>query len=118
VPKGRHHPMFAKVAELGTFAKSDTERKLLDMFRAFQYPRWPYLFPPGTPKERVQILRDAIRKSLADPEFTAEYTKLMGDPPAPMDGEELEKAIKELPRDKEVVQLYQKMAGADPLPAR
>jgi hypothetical protein len=30
----------------------------------------------------------------------------------------LEKAIKELPRDKEVVQLYQKLAGADPLPAR
>jgi hypothetical protein len=34
---------------LGTFAKTDTERKLLDMFRAFQYPRWPYVFPPGTP---------------------------------------------------------------------
>ncbi|HKY07567.1 MAG TPA: hypothetical protein VJQ55_04975, partial [Candidatus Binatia bacterium] len=118
VPKGRYHPMFAKVPELGTFAKTDTERKLLDMFRAFQYPRWPYLFTPGTPKDRVQIIRDAIRKSLADPEFTAEYTKLMGDPPAPMDGEELEKAIKELPRDKEVVALYQKMAGADPLPPR
>jgi tripartite-type tricarboxylate transporter receptor subunit TctC len=118
VPKGRHHPMFAKVAELGTFTKTDTERKLLDMFRAFQYPRWPYLFPPGTPKERVQIIRDAVRKSLADPEFSAEYTKLMGDGPVPMGGEELEKVIKELPRDKEVVALYQKMAGADPLPTR
>jgi hypothetical protein len=33
--------------------------------------------------------------------------------------EELEKkAIKELPRDKDVLQLYQKLAGADPLPAR
>ena len=32
--------------------------------------------------------------------------------------EELETAIKELPRDKEVVQLYQKLAGADPLPPR
>jgi len=32
--------------------------------------------------------------------------------------EELEKAIKELPRDKEVVQLYQKLTGANPLPAR
>ncbi|MGH7808692.1 MAG: hypothetical protein ACREP5_00285, partial [Candidatus Binatia bacterium] len=34
VPKGRHHPTFAHVPELGTFAKSDIERKLLDMFRA------------------------------------------------------------------------------------
>jgi hypothetical protein len=42
----------------------------------------------------------------------------MGDPPSPLDGEELERAIKELPRDKEVVELYQKMAGGDPLPSR
>jgi len=42
----------------------------------------------------------------------------MGDDPNPLSGEELEKAIKELPRDKEVVQLYPKFAGADLLPAR
>lgn len=118
VPKGRHHPAFAQVPELGSFAKSDNERKLLDMFRAFQYPRWPYIFPPGTPKERVQIIREAMRKSFADPAFPAEFTKLMGDGPAPLTGEELERAIKELPRDAEVVQLYKKMAGADPLPTR
>jgi hypothetical protein len=59
-----------------------------------------------------------MRKAFADPEFPVEYKKLMGDPPAPLDGEELEQAIKELPRDKEVVQLYQKLAGADPLPPR
>jgi tripartite-type tricarboxylate transporter receptor subunit TctC len=118
VPNGRFHPVFAKVPELGTFAKTDHERKLLDMFRAFQYPRWPYIFPPGTPAERVQIIREAMRRAFADPEFPVEYKKLMGDPPAPLNGEELETAIKELPRDKEVVQLYQKLAGAGPLPPR
>ncbi len=118
VPKGRHHPTFAQLPEFGSFAKSDTERKLLDMFRAFQYPRWPYIFPPGTPKDRVQIIREAMRKAFADPEFPGEYRKLMGDDPNPLGGEELERAIKELPRDKEVVQLYQKLAGGDPLPNR
>jgi len=118
VPKGRHHPSFAHVAELGSFAKTETERKLLDMFRAFQYPRWPYLFPPGTPKDRVQIIREAMSRAFADPEFPAEFRKLMGDDPAPLGGEELERTIKELPRDKEVVQLYQKLAGGDPLPVR
>ena len=118
VPKGRHHPSFAQVAELGSFAKTESERKLLDMFRAFQYPRWPYIFPPGTPRDRVQIIRDAISKAFADPEFPAEFRKLMGDEPAPLGGEELERTIKELPRDKEVVQLYQKIAGAEPLPPR
>ena len=118
VPNGRHHPKFAQVPEFGSFAKNDIERKLLDMFRAFQYPRWPYIFPPGTPKEPVQIIREAMRKSFADPEFPKEFNKLMGDDPAPMGGEELERAIKELPRDQEVVQLYKKLAGGDPLPAR
>jgi tripartite-type tricarboxylate transporter receptor subunit TctC len=118
VPKGRHHPTFTQVPELGSFAKTETERKLLDMFRAFQYPRWPYIFPPGTPADRVQIIREAMRKAMADPEFPVEFKKLMGDDPAPMGGEELERAIKELPRDKEVVQLYQKIAGSDVLPPR
>ena len=59
-----------------------------------------------------------MRKSFADPEFPVEFKKLMGDGPAPLSGEELERAIKDLPRDKEDVQLYQKLAGADPLPAR
>jgi hypothetical protein len=118
VPKGRHHPSFSDVAELGSFAKTETERKLLDMFRAFQYPRWPYIFPPGTPKEPVQIIREAMRKAFLDPQFPAEYRKLMGDDPNPLNGEELEQAIKELPRDPEVVKLYQKLAGPNPLPAR
>ena len=59
-----------------------------------------------------------MRKAFADPESPKEFHKLMGDDPAPLGGEELEKAIKESPRDKEVVQLYQKLAGADSLPAR
>lgn len=118
VPKGRHHPSFSQLPDLATFAKSDVERKLLDMFRAFQYPRWPYLFPPGTPNERVQTIRTAMSKAFADPEFPVEYKKLMGDGPSPLSGEELESAIKELPRDKEVVRLYQKLAGAEPLPRR
>jgi tripartite-type tricarboxylate transporter receptor subunit TctC len=118
VPRGRYHPSFAHLPELGSFARSEKERKLLDMFRAFQYPRWPYVFPPGTPRERVQIIREAMRKTFADPEFRAEFKKLMGDDPVPLGGEELERAIRELPRDPEVVQLYKKLAGADPLPPR
>ena len=52
-----------------------------------------------------------MHKSFADPDFPKEVHTLTG-------GEELEKAIKELPRDKVVVQLYQKLAGADSLPVR
>jgi len=118
VPKDAHHPSFANLPELTSFAKSEKERKLLDVFRSFQYPRWPYLFPPGTPKERVGVIREAMRKSFADPEFSAEFKKLMGDDASPVSGEDLERAIRELPRDPDVIQLYNKMAGPDHLPSR
>ena len=118
-PKAGITRSFAQVPEFGSFAKSETERKLLDMFRAFQYPRWPYIFPPGTPKERVQIIREAIRKSFADPEFPGEFKKLMGDDPAPLGGEELRAVDQRIaPRSRRSCSLYQKLAGADPLPAR
>ena len=100
VPRGRHHPTFAQLPEFGSFAKTDIERKLLDMFRAFQYPRWPYIFPPGTPKDRVQIIREAMNKSFADPEFPGEFKKLMGDGPAPLSGEELSERSKNCPATK------------------
>jgi tripartite-type tricarboxylate transporter receptor subunit TctC len=117
VPRGRFHPAFKNVPEFDTFAKADVDKRLLNMFRAFQYPRWPYIFPPGTPKEPVQIIREAMRKAFADPEFPRYFKKLMGDEPNPLGGEELEQTIKELPRDQEVVQLYKKLAGPDPLPS-
>jgi tripartite-type tricarboxylate transporter receptor subunit TctC len=118
VPKDSRHPSFANLPELTSFAKSENERKLLDVFRAFQYPRWPYIFPPGTPKERVGIIREAMRKSFSDPEFLAEFKKLMGDDASPVGGEDLERAIRELPRDPDVIQLYNKMGGPDRLPSR
>jgi len=41
-----------------------------------------------------------MRRAFADPEFPKEFHKLMGDDPAPLGGEELEKAIKALLREK------------------
>lgn len=55
----------------------------------------PYSLPPGTPKERVRILRVAFQETLKDPEFLAdtEKSKLEVDP---ISGEELEKVVADL----------------------
>lgn len=118
VPKGRRHPhpVFAKLPDIERFTKSDRERKVLAMQRAFVSAGTPFLFPPGTPPDKVQLLREAMRKTFADPEFHAEFRKLVGEEPTPLPPEELEKAIRELPRDPEVVELFNKLAGADALP--
>jgi hypothetical protein len=118
VPKGTPHRDLPGLPDLDKFARTDKERKVLDLFRAFQYPRWPIHLPPGTPKELVQILREAMAKTYKDPGFQQDFRKLMGRDPSPLTGEELQKAVRELPRDAEVIALYKKFADAGPLPPR
>jgi tripartite-type tricarboxylate transporter receptor subunit TctC len=118
IPRGNRPDGFAPLPEIESFAKSETERKLLTMYRAFRLVGTPYVLAPGTPKPQVQILQDAFRKALRDPEFHREFKKLSGFDVSPLMPEEQDKAIRELPRDREVVELFKKLAGADPLPPR
>ncbi|MGB7949470.1 MAG: hypothetical protein WCH75_17420 [Candidatus Binatia bacterium] len=118
IPKGKFHPRFANVPDADSLAKNDKERQLINLFREFMYPRWPYVLPPGTPAEIVKTLREAMNKSFKDPGFPPEFKKLMGSEPTPLSGEEVEKSIRELPRDPEIVGMYKKIAEHGPLPPR
>jgi hypothetical protein len=119
VPKGRYVPPYSQdIPEIDVFAKSEKEQRLLSLYRAFIYPRWPYFLPPGTPKELVAILRDATEKSFKDPGFAKEFKKLTGVDPSPIPAEAIEAAIKELPRDPETIGLYKHLADHRPMPAR
>jgi tripartite-type tricarboxylate transporter receptor subunit TctC len=119
LPRGNHHPVYPKrLPEIDTFAKTQQDRELLQLYRAFLYPRWPYFLPPGTPKEIVSILRDAMAKAFADAGFAAEFKKLTGSDPSPLTGKEVEDAVRNLTRDPEVIALYKKLADSGPLPVR
>jgi tripartite-type tricarboxylate transporter receptor subunit TctC len=118
VPKGNRSAAFAQLPELETFAGSEKERKLVAMYRTFRLVGTPYVFPPGTPKAQVQILRDAMKKAYQDPEFHKDFKKISGFDASPIMPEEMEKAIRDLPRDKETVELLKKLSGAEPMPAR
>jgi hypothetical protein len=118
VPAGNTHPEFPHLRELGTFAKTKKERRLLAMARSFETLGQPTVTPPGLPKDRLAILQEGFRKALSDPEFLRNYKKLTGDDPSPLMPDEVEKVIKDLPQDTELVELYKKIAGGGPLPAR
>jgi tripartite-type tricarboxylate transporter receptor subunit TctC len=68
------------------------------------------VLPPGTPKDRVQILRRAFMETMKDPEFLADATKAKLDI-NPLDGAELERNVHEvfnldkslIPRAKEIL---------------
>jgi tripartite-type tricarboxylate transporter receptor subunit TctC len=118
VPKGLKQPGFDGLPEIEEFAKSEKERKLLAMVRTFRQVGTPSMLPPGTPPEQVKILRTAMAKMYSDPEFYKDYRKLVGEEPTPILGEEMERGIKDLPRDPELVDLFKKLNAAEPLPAR
>jgi tripartite-type tricarboxylate transporter receptor subunit TctC len=118
IPKGDKHPQFRQLPELESFARSDRERKLIVLARAFRVAGGPSVLPPGTPKDRVAVLQEAFRKTYKDPEFLREYKKLTGDEASPLLPEDHEKAIRDIPREPEIIELYKKIVGAEPLPPR
>jgi tripartite-type tricarboxylate transporter receptor subunit TctC len=118
VPKGNKHSRFGHLPELENFAKSDRERKVLAMQRGLRQAGSPYVLPPGTPKERVEILRTAMRKTFEDPAFHADFKKLAGEQATPIFAEEEEKVVRAIPRDSEIRELFKKISGDGPLPPR
>lgn len=119
-PKGFRfkHPAFASVPALETFVRNEKERDVLNLVRSFRYAGTPWVAPPGVPKERAEILQNAMRKTLKDPEFFKRYEKLTGAVPTPLLPEEQTKAIRGFPRDPEVISVIKKLAGPGALPPR
>jgi tripartite-type tricarboxylate transporter receptor subunit TctC len=112
------HPRLARLPEIESFAKIEKERKLLAMWRGFRTAASPYVLPPGTPKDRVEILQEAMRKVFRDPEFRVEFKKLVTEDASPLMPEELTRIVREMPRDPEVVEILKKFSGVEPLPSR
>jgi tripartite-type tricarboxylate transporter receptor subunit TctC len=86
-------PDLPKVAVAIELAKSEEARKLIQagIHDTAAITR-PYALPPGTPKERVQILRRAFRETMQDKDFQAEAVKSKLDVD-PVSGEEVEKIV-------------------------
>lgn len=117
-PKGNRHPRFAHLPELESFTKSDKERRLLSLQRTLRLTGSTLLLPPGTAKEPAEILQEAMRKAFKDPAFLEAYRKATGEDATPVMPEELQRIVKEVPQDPEVVGLFSRITGPEALPDR
>jgi tripartite-type tricarboxylate transporter receptor subunit TctC len=92
LPSGRH-PDLPNVPSILDYVKNEEGRKIVQT-SVFDYGAIarPYVFPPGTPKDRVQALRKGLADTYKDPEFIADAQKARLDM-APLSGEELEKIV-------------------------
>ncbi|MGH7810622.1 MAG: Bug family tripartite tricarboxylate transporter substrate binding protein [Candidatus Binatia bacterium] len=72
----RNHPDLHNVPQAIKLAKSDESRRMIEVgIHGDSDIVRTYTLPPGTPKDRVQILRNAFEATLKDPEFTADAKK-------------------------------------------
>lgn len=120
IPKDLKHsdPRLLRLPEIESFARSQQDRRLIQLFRGVRGLGQPFVLPPGTPSEQVKILRDAMRRAFADSEYTKTYEKLTSEPAMPITPEEFEKQLRELPRESELIDLFKRFSGPAPLPAR
>lgn len=84
------HADLPKVPVVGSLARSDDDRQLIKLstYGLISITRL-YALPPGTPKDRVRILRQAFQDTLKDKEFLAEAEKARIDV-NPVSAEEIE----------------------------
>lgn len=83
----------ANVRRVVDYVKNELDRKVIQVgIHEYNPTARPYVLPPGTPKDRVQILRKAFTDTMKDPEFLADAEKSKLDL-NPLTGEELEKSV-------------------------
>ena len=66
-----------KVPRLIEFARTDEQKKVVEIgVHAVNDFARPFVAPPGTPKDRVTMLRKAFAEMLKDPEFLSDTAKM------------------------------------------
>lgn len=90
------HPEFPKLPMALNYAKTEEAKRLISTVARVHGPTVrPYVLPPSTPKDRVQIIRKAFMDTMNDPEFLAEAKKANLDI-NPDDGATLEQSVKDI----------------------
>lgn len=90
----KKHEDLPKVPLVMDLADTPQEKQILRLIFARQTMGRPYVAPPGVPKERVKVLREAFMATMKDPAFRAEAekAKLEIDP---VSGEEVQEIVEE-----------------------
>ena len=88
----KKHPGMNPAPLVTEFAKTDSDRGVLELIFARQDMAYPIVAPPGTPPERVAVLRKAFEAVLKDPDYLADAKKQHLET-AYMRGEEVDKLI-------------------------
>lgn len=94
------------------YGTREVNRRLVQVLTAGEVFGHPMMAPPGTPPDRVKVLREAYAKALKDPEFLAEAQKGQWDVD-PVAGEELQELARQVvDQPSEVVEQTRRILGS------
>ncbi len=88
-------PQLKEVPAAPEFAETAEQKSILEAVLSASEIGYAFFTTPGTPVDRVQMLRDAFNKTSKDPDFLAEAAKMNADI-QPVPGEKLEQLVRNL----------------------
>jgi hypothetical protein len=89
------HPDLPDVPLVIDLAKTDEQRKILELIFARQVMGRPFLAPPGIPADRAAALRKAFMDTMRDKDFLADAEKAKMEI-TPVPGDKIEELVKRI----------------------
>jgi hypothetical protein len=89
----KKHPLLADVPLVMDLAKSEADKKVLELIFSRQSMAYPYAAPPDVPADRLQALQQGFDATMKDPEFLADMQQQKLDLD-PLGGNEMQALIK------------------------
>ena len=89
------HPDLPNVPLIVDLAKRSDDRDILKLVFARQQIAWPFVAPPGVPKDRADALRAAFNATMQDKAYLAEADRAKLEI-LPVTGEDIQRLIAEL----------------------
>ena len=88
----RNHPELPNVPNALAFAKTQSDRNILELFFTQKTVARPFIAPPGVPAQRLALLRSAFAALATDRDFLADAEKSNLEV-EPLSGEEVDKIV-------------------------
>ena len=91
----KKHPELPDVPLITDLAKTDEQRRILELIFARQVMGRPFVAPPNVPRERTEAMRKAFMDTMKDQAFLADAAKAQLEI-EPVPGDQIEKLVRDI----------------------
>ncbi len=110
-------PKFPQSAStLDNYVDTDLKRGVMQLYYSTRPASSGFIVPKGIPDAALKDLQTAFNKVWEDPQFAKDYRRLTGEPALPVTGDEIEAALRRVPKDPKIMKVYKQVISAGPLP--